>query len=348
MTAWHGARAPRWSYLLLDREDRPLGTLDGVLGGSVEVAALSRLGGSGSLTVDERGQTIDWMSHRVQCIYDPGIRDVAAWPVATMMFTSPQMRQTDTTRTYAVTLLSKMAVIDEDTVETSLSLAAGTAIIPAVVNLIESTGETRTAVTASAATLSNPLVWEAGESKLSIINDLLAAAGYWSLWCDGSGQFRVEPYVDPDARPTAYEFIDGETAIHTPEWGREQNLSSVPNKFVVVGQGSDETPPLIGVATNEDPDSPYSYQSRGRWITSVDEGVEGDSQAVFDQLARRRLWDAMSPVAKLTAEHAVIPLEPNQAISFTDHGETVRATIQRLSYEFTFDADCKAEWREIA
>lgn len=348
MTAWHGPRAPRWSFQLLDREDRPLGILDGVTGGSVEVVALSRLGGSGSLAIDERGQGIDWMSNRVQCLYDPGITGVDAWPVATMLFSSPRMRQTDTTRSYDVTLLTKVAVIDEDTVEASFSVAAGTPIIATVVQLIESTGETRIAATASDATLRNQLVWEGGESKLTIINDLLAAAGYWSLWCDGSGQYRVEPYVEPGARAVAYEFAEGETAIHAPDWDREQNLSSVPNKFVVVGQGSNEEPPLIGIALNEDPDSQYSYQARGRWITSVEEGVEGDSQQVFDQLAQRRLWDAMSPVAKLSAEHAVIPLDPNQVISFTDHGHSTRATIQRLGYKFTFDADCAVEWREIS
>lgn len=348
MTDWHGPRKPRWRFRLLDRADQELGLLDGVKGGSVDTVALSRLGGSGSLTIDERGQDIDWMSHRVQCVYDPGIPGVEAWPLATMMFTSPRMAKTPTHVTFEVTLLSKMAVIDEDTTEAVFSLDAGTPIIPAVVSLIQSAGETRISATPSDATLSNPLVWEAGESKLTIINDLLDAAGYWSLWCDGSGQFRVEPYRLPSERPVSFDFTAGPKAIHRASWVREQDLASVPNRFLVIGQGSDEEPPLVGIATNEDPESPFSYQSRGRWITAKDEGVEGDSQEVFDLLAQRRLLDAMSPVGKLAVEHALVPLDPNQVVRFQPRGYPARrATVQSMKVSFGFGAHVSAEWREI-
>ncbi|MBL5974792.1 MAG: hypothetical protein D3X82_13785 [Candidatus Leucobacter sulfamidivorax] len=348
MVAWHGPRKPRWRFRLLDSQDQDLGLLDGVKGGNCEVVALSRLGGSGSLTIDGRGQDIDWMRHRVQMVYDPGIPGVEPWPLATMMFTSPTLHRTATLSRFEVTLLSKMAVIDEDTVEAVYSLAAGAPIISTVVALIQSTGETRIAATPSEATLSNPLVWDAGESKLTIVNDLLQAAGYWSLWCDGAGLYRVEPYTLPADRPVSFDFAAGQTAIHRPAWDREQDLSSVPNRFLVIGQGTDEDPPLVGVALNENPDSPFSYQARGRWITATETGVEGDSQVVFDQLAQRRLLDAMSPVGKLSVSHAIVPLEQNQKVIFRPRGLTARAaTIQRMRYDFTFNGHCQAEWREI-
>lgn len=345
---FHLHRSPRWRHVLLDGEDRPLRDLDGITGGRVEAVALSRLGGSGSLSLDDREHPIeiDWLSHRVQSIYDPGIPGVEAWPVSTMLFTSPTMTQHDGYRSYAVELLTKLSVVDEDSVGDVYSLPAGTPIIATVVSLIESTGEDRIAVTPSDAVLKNPQAWDAGESKLTIINELLEAAGYWSLWCDGSGMFRVEPYRNPLDRPVSYEFVQGEASIHEPEWGREQDLFSVPNRFLVIGQGSDNEPPLVGEALNEDPESPYSFQARGRWITRTEEGVEGESQSVFDQLAQRRLLDAMDPVARLTVTHAILPLEPNQLIRFADSGTDVRATIQRLSYDFGFDSQCRAEWRE--
>lgn len=350
MVAWHGPRRPRWSFRLLDRSDWDLGELDGVSTevGQVELRALSRLGGSGSLTIADRGQAIDWMTHRVQAIYDPGISGAAAWPVATMLLSSPIERHTEAGREFEVGLLPKTAVVDEDSVESMYSLAAGTPIIATVVQLIQSTGESRIAVTPSGATLSNAQVWEAGTSKLTIVNDLLTAAGYWSLWCDGGGQFRVEPYRLPSERAVAFDFAAGTTSIHRPTWSREQDHSSVPNRFVVIGQGSDEAPPLVGVAENDDPASPYSFQARGRWITATEEGVEGDSQTVFDLLARRRLLDAMSPVAKLDVEHAIVPLEPNQLVLFRPSvGAPRLATIQGMTIGFGYDAHCAAEWREI-
>ncbi|WP_292788479.1 MULTISPECIES: hypothetical protein [unclassified Microbacterium] len=333
-----------WSFELLDSEDRPLGTLDGVTGGSGEIVAQSALGGSGSLDIDHR-QDIDWMRHRVRALFTAGD---SSWPMGTYLLSSPRENHTEMGVSYSVGLLTKMNVPNEDTVEGRYTLPAGTAIIPTVVALIESTGETRIAATASAAVLTAGLTWEAGTSKLTIINDLLQAAGYWSLWCDGSGLFRVEPYVDPASRPVAFEFEHGEKSLHFPDWNREQDHTSVPNRFVAVGQGDEEAPPLVGVATNEDPGSPYSFQQRGRWITATEEGVEAASQAVIDQYAARKLIDAMTPVSRLAVTHAMLALDPNDLVAFTpEDGRRRLATVQRMSFSFTFDTDVQAEWREV-
>lgn len=346
MPDWGGARSPRWRVYLLDGQDQRLQLLDGVTGGSVEVSATTRLGGSGSLSLDDRGQDVDWLKHRVQITYDPGIVGVEAWAVATMLLTSPRTTFMDGRRQFEVDLLSKMAVLDEDTTLDRYSLAPGKNIVQAVVELIKSTGETRIAVTESGATLSQAMTWDAGTPKLTIINDLLEAAGYWGLWCDGSGQYRIEPYRSPVQRPVSWEFQAGEAAIHKTGWQREQDLSTVPNRFVVVGQGSDESPAPVGVAENTNPESPYSYQARGRWITRTETGAEG-TQQVLTQLAERRLLAAMSPVAKLTVEHAIVPLEPAARVRFIGDGYATDATIQKMSYQIAFDSQCSAEWREI-
>jgi len=334
-----------WAFRLLDSRDRELHSLDGVTGGSADVVAQSVLGGSGALSIDG-DQGIDWMSHRVQAIYtDRGV----SWPFGTYLFASPTENHSEFGITYQVQLLSKMNIISEDTVEARYSLAAGTVVVPVVVALIQSTGETRISATASTAVLTSPLTWEAGTSKLTIINDLLQAIGYWSLWCDGAGQFRVQPYLNPASRPVAFDFEHGERSLHFPEWDREKDLTKVPNKFVAVGQGSDSVAPLVGVATNEDPNSPYSYQARERWITATEEGVEAATQSVIDQYAARKLRDAMDPVSRLSVTHALIKLEPNDLVSFTpEDGVRRLATVQRMAVSFTFDTDVKAEWREVS
>lgn len=346
--ALHGARSPQWKFMLLDRQDRPLRELEGVDGGGGEVVAQSRLGGSASLIIDERGQAIDWQSHRVQAIYDPGIPGEDPWPMGTYLFTSPEEAHGTPGVTYDVGLLTKMTAVDEDSTEARFSVAPGEPVIPIVRSLIESAGEHRISVTGSDAVLSSGITWDAGISKLTVINELLTAVGYWSLWCDGGGVFRVEPYLDPASRQPAYTFRHGERAVHFPEWGRSQDLSSVPNRFIAVGQGDEENEPLVGVALNENPDSPYSYQARGRWITATEEGVEGDSQAIFDQYAARRLRDLMNPVARMSATHAALPLAANDLVEFIpEDGIRRLATVQRMSFDFTYDTDFKVEWREV-
>lgn len=334
-----------FTFELLDAEDRPLGALDGVNGGRCEIVAQSTLGGSASMSIDDR-QKVDWMSNRVRVWWR---QDGGSWPVGTYLFTSPTEQHTQFgVTTFEVGLLTKMNVISEDNTDDRYSLPVGTLIIPTVLTLIQSTGETRIAATDGDATLTAAMTWEAGTSKLTIINDLLQAAGYWSLWCDGSGQFRVEPYQNPAQRVASFEFLHGEQSLHFPDWQREQDHTSVPNRFLAIGQGNEVTPPLVGVATNEDPASPYSYPSRGRWITATEEGVEGETQAVFDQYATRKLAEAMDPVARLKVTHAMLDLAPNALVAFTpEDGRRRLATVQRMSIDFTFDTDISAEWREV-
>lgn len=338
--------APSWEHWLLNSSDEPVMRLDGVTGGSVTLQGLTRLGGHGTLALDERrGQDIDWLKQRVQHVYHDG--EGGSWAVATMLFTSPTEHYSEYVKSFEVSTLPKTQIIDEDSFEAEYSLAEGINIIDTVVGIIQSTGEARIAVTRSSATLANPQAWEAGESKLTIINDLLDAAGYWSLHVDGAGQFRVEPYVDPGDREAVHHFEQGEASVHFPDWTRSQDLSAVPNRYVCVGQGSDEEPPLVGVAENMDPDSPFSFQARGRWITRREDGVEASSQQVIDQLAQRRLLAAMSPVEHVKATHKMLDLAPNDAIRFTDSGYSRKLTIQNMTIPFTFDAHILAEWRRI-
>lgn len=337
---------PAWRFELLDAEDRPLGTLDGVTGGSSEIVTQSALGGSAQLEMDHRGQELDWMSHRVQAIYSNGTEE---WPVGTYLLNSPEEKHSDTTLSFDIGLLTKMNVISRDRLTARHSVPTGADIIPAVVDVLASTGEERFAVTESPLTLASGISWPAGTTKLRVINDLLQAAGYWSLWCDGGGLFRVEPYLNPESRPIAHRFEHGKDSLHLPDWSREQNLSDVPNRFLAIGVGDDENPPLIGVATNNDPASPFSVPTRGHVFSAEpEEGVEAATQEVIDQYAERRLRDLMNPVARLGVGHAMLPLEPNDLVEFVpEDGVRRLATVQRMSMTFDWDTDITAEWREV-
>lgn len=347
MSLYTRPRKPSWSYTLLDDSDTPIRSMREVVGGSAEIVALSRLGGSATLDLKDLGQDIDWMRHRVQVTYDPGVTGFPAWPVGVFMLSSPNERHDASGRSWSVAMLPKMQVIDEDQLSSTLSYPAGTNYVAAAVALIQSTGETRIAVTESDLVSAGALTFEAGTPKLTVVNELLTAAGYWSLWVDGSGQFRVEPYVNPADRAVSIDFRDSKGALHSVNWEREQDHSAVPNRFVVVGEGDGDTPPLVGVAENTDRNSPYSYPSRGRWITRTEEGVEAATQSVINQLAKRRLNDAMAPVGHLSVEHLMLPLNPNDVVSFSHGTYSGLATVQRMSCDFTTGTTIKAEWREI-
>ncbi|MBL3682645.1 hypothetical protein D3229_09915 [Leucobacter aridicollis] len=315
-------------------------------GGGVELAALSRLGVSGSIEIDERGQDIDWLTARVQHVYDPGVEGVEPWPVATMRFTSPRDRHTSFGVSYSVELLSKLSILDSASPGAFYSLAEGTRIIDTVVSLIQSTGEKRIAVTPSDKTLPNQMVFDPASTILTIINELLKAAGYWSLWVDGAGVYRVEPYEDPSQRPESHRFENGDAQVRFPDWEREQDLSNVPNVYRVYREGSDEDDGIEGVYRNEDEESPFSIPRRG-FIIERSESAEVETVEEAVELATRRLRDAMSVVGRITASHAPLPLNPNEVIRHIDGTTDVRCTIQSMSLSFETGTECRAEWREV-
>lgn len=343
---WTGARAPRWIVEHLNDADQPLSRLP-VEGGDVKVAAFARLGGSASLTISvSDAQGINWFRDRIAITYDPGIATSETIPMGVYLFDSPTLNQ-GLVPTWDVELLTKMAVVDQDEVEDTYSLPEGSPIIPAVVELIESTGETRISATESEAVTSSALAFEAGTPKLTIINDLLTSANYSALWADGAGQFRVEPYIEPSARPLARTFAEGQASIHKPDWSREQDILSVPNRVVVISPGTDEEPPIIGIAENVDPDSPFSIPSRGRIISRTEEVSDMSSVEAAEAHAERLLVGGMAPQATLSVEHAIVPLDPHSLVRFVANGETRLATVREMNFDLSFDSQCDALWREL-
>lgn len=338
-------RRARWLVDLLDENDVEIGAVS-FLGGDAKIAAFAALGGSASLELTSNDiEDINLFRDRVRIAYDPGWGDDYVWPVGTYLFDSPK-EQRGIAPSVELPLLTKLAVVDQDAVEESYSLPEGSNIVQAVSDLILSTGESRIALTESSEVTSSTLVFEAGTPKLSIINALLNSANYASLWCDGSGQFRVEPYVEPRSRPIAREFATGELSIHKPNWAREQDVLSIPNRVVVVASGSNDAPPIVGRAENTDPDSPYSIPSRGRVISRNEQVEDMSSQAAADSYAQRLLAGGMTPVSKLSVTHAIVPLNPNDLVRFVTDEDRL-ATVSNMSFDLNYASQCVAEWREV-
>ncbi|WP_115728242.1 hypothetical protein [Actinomyces culturomici] len=338
-------RQAEYVVRLLDEDDREIRVLDGVTGGSVSLSASTRLRASGSLSIRETGEPIDWLSQRVRIDYEPV--GVEGWPLGVFLLSTPQDAYSDSGRAWDVELLGKLAILDGTAVEATTSVEAGENLVGAAKQFAVEAGWDRIAVTPSQTVAASQIVWEAGTSLLTIINDLLSAAGYWAAFVDGYGVLQLQPYTRPASRAQAFAFVEGEESIHSAEWTRDQDLASVPNRVVLVGQGSGDTPALVGVATNEDPESPYSVQRRGRWISLSETGVEAADQATIDALAHRRLIDASTPQATLQISHMPIPIVPNDAGVFRSQGVDARVVVKSVEYQLDPTALAKTKLLEV-
>lgn len=345
-----GDRTQSFSYQLLDNEGAHLGALDGVKGGTVEWHQSAAVKGGGKLTVVQRHRfQHNWLKRRIKIImHIEGMDDT---PLGVFIPSAPVENWDDMNLTLDLDLYDKSTVLDNDYVLSTHTVPEGANVIDEVRSLITSTGEGAGSITDAKATLDKAMVWDAGTSKLTIINDLLAAANYNSLHVDGNGKFQVDKYRLPKDRPSVHFFSDGFESIYAPEFGYAKDEFAVPNKVVMIGQGDGDTEALRAVATNENPDSPYSYQSRGRWIVDVTTGVEAVDQAALDDKAQRRLHDLTTPPGTLTIDHAPLPwLSLGDKVRFKriEADIDIHATVQSMQISLDPTDLQRTELQEVA
>ena len=358
------ARATGWRIELLDRTDAFVEDITAyVTTGSLDWNAFRSIIGGGELSLAESLDRIDWISARIKTTFlmQPftlGAARGTAQPIIEVPMGvwiparySPEMKEWGSTA--QLVLLDKLAILDQDRLPSVYSLAAGANIVAAVRLLIQGAGELRHEIGTSSATLRQARAWEAGTARLTIINELLEAAGFTSLWVDNVGIFRAEPYVSPGDRPVVWDFSGSETSVTLPEYAEDFDMHAIPNRFVCVGNGSQDEVALIGVAENRDPNSPYSYQNRGRWVTEVEDGVDAATQQIIDELALRRLADSATPAVRMGLEHLPIAIPsgdthiPLRVDNVVLSPNGVRSTIAELTIALEYNGKMNSTLRRF-
>jgi len=352
--------------------DHLVGVLDGVFEGSLSWTYNTSVKGTGKATLIDLDvvdttpgllRVADLTLESVRLRPVQVIQGLPENPLGIFLVSAADEDWEDTGRTYALELLDKCTVLDQDLVDESYSVAAGTKILPTVQAIVASAGE-YLAIDASVTTaVSTGQVWDAGTSKLNIINDLLSIAGYSALWMDGYGNFQATPSQLPADRDLSYallglprELRDGEQSIYSPSWTRTKDSYSVPNKVLAIqAAGGTDDPAIVGEWTNQDPTSPYSYQSRGRWITYVVDGVEvpdgtAATQLAFLQSRAQTTLVQMSAVqASIKLTHLPIPLVIGDVLQFsnTDAGIDTQYQATSMALDTTSTGLMKTTLQEV-
>ena len=314
IAALTGSRSARYRYEILDRYMNLRGPLDGVQGSSLTESAASSLKRGGNMAVTDRGQDINWLTDRVKVTYE--VDGYGEWGCGAYVPSMPDEAWRDGGRRWDVQMLDVATVLAEDRLAATYSLDAGTNIVDAVRTLITDGGESAGAITDSDLTLPTPRAWEAGSTRLEIINDLKDIANYFALFSDGDGQLRFEPYVRPAVRPVKWEFIDGETCIYRPDLSRKRDLYAVPNRVIVKGRGTGDDEGLVAVADNTNPDSDFSITTLGRVKAAEPYEVDAADQATLDAIAQRRLIEATTPTSTIVIQALPVPVSTNDAVRF--------------------------------
>jgi hypothetical protein len=338
----YGNRTTAWRWEVFEHVgsvDSLLGFLDGVVVGSATLSELlyASVKGKGTLRIADletaqagmlRVRDLPLSSMRIRPVQlIEGLPEIE-WGM--YLISAAPEEWSDTGRVLTVELLDKATVLSQDEISETYSVDTSTPILSAVAAVVASAGESIEVDAEVTKTLSSPMVWPTGTSKLTIVNELLAALNYNSLRVDRNGSFRATPYELPADRSSTYELlnlprelIDGEQSIYNKAWTRDQDLYGVPNKVVAVQSATGDEEALIGEYTNTDPSSPFSYVSRGnRWITRTLSGVETpegtalEVVAFLEDKARRALIAASSPQATVEVSCLPIPVRSGDVVQF--------------------------------
>lgn len=193
----------------------------------------------------------------------------------------------------------------------------GTNAVAKAVEILESL-KLKTNKPSSSFKLSRDVTYEATDSWLTIVNDLLARAGYASCWPDAYGTIQMAPYVEPEERAASWTFRDDERSIMLPQVGMTDNATEIKNVVCLTYQ--DEDVSIWAKSSNVDPASEASVSSRGYEISlseTVDELSGATSAAKLAELksiARRRLVEQSSAIEYVSLGFPWVPLSPNDAI----------------------------------
>jgi hypothetical protein len=124
----------------------------------------------------------------------------------------------------------------------------------------------------------------------------------------------------------------------------DRDSFDVPNKVIAI-QAADggDAAAITGVWTNEDPDSPYSYQARGRWIPHTIDSVEcpdgttAEIKAFLEGRARATLIQMSAVQAQIKVEHLPIPVRVSDVLQFahTEARIDSRYVITRIELDAT-------------
>lgn len=348
-----------WAFMLLDMADRPIAELEGVEAGSLERSIHTEVRSAGSMTVADP-QRVDWHRHRVGISYQ--FRDEAGqsheYPLGVFLPTTPTTRHGDTGLVADVQVFDKMTMLARGAVSSTWSVDAGTSVVDAVAEVLGQVHETKiSGPDDGGGNLTSSMVYDPGTPLLRIINDVLEAGNFFSIWVDGNGVWRLDPYIEPNRRGVEWAHETGANAVFEAEFEHEADGFDVPNVVIVTGKPEqdgegNELPAPFGVARNEDPDDPFSVPSRGYEIARVEDDQDTVSEAVLGQLAARRLLELSSVTSTYRISHAWLPLDLNSAVRLRAPEQGVDALTVLQKDSWSWDAQgtvslVRADLREV-
>lgn len=221
-----------------------------------------------------------------------------------------------------------LVVLAEDKVLDRYVAASGALYHTIIEQLVADAGFPDVQVEYTSLTLPAAKEWEPGTPKLTIVNNLLDAINYRSLYMDADGVPRSEPYLSPDSAPVVWTYEISKDSVILPGIDVTLDLFDVPNAWVATISEPDR-PVLTSRYVNDDPNSILSTVYRGRTVVEVlgnmfdgeEGGIEAATQAILDAKVAAMAAEASQQYIIAEFTTALMPFHGTGDVVILDYGE---------------------------
>jgi len=263
---------------------------------------------------------VDFVAPFMTVVYDDGTEETSQMGLFNVV--PPSQTITEETRTATLAGNDLTWLLASDVFENGYTVEKGTNVVAAVETVIRSVGLTRIVIAPTDKTLASTTSWKPATTKLEVINDLLNAIGYYTLYMTKDGMLASKPYqsaktpnvsvvydtTDPYSRVMVHGAVKKDT---TPD--------RIANKVVVVKDNANEDP-IVAVAINSNPLSPTSTVSLGITIAKTYTESNFVDEEAAQVMAQRRLEEASQVYNKLTLTTTVdVNREPHEVYQLNIH-----------------------------
>lgn len=192
----------------------------------------------------------------------------------------------------------------------------------------------------------SPVTW------LRIVNDLLRAINFRSVWCDERGRFRCQGYQLPSARPPEFTF-DADGLLHGAV-GEDRTVSEdvwrTPNRWVFRWTNAPEGTATANLSYtyNLPASDPMSAASRGLvWTSVVD--YEAASRAKLVEIGDRRVQSDRTVTTRYTVSVGPFPVVGHADIyTYRDLAAAADRKVQAVTYTVDLlGADTEMTWEAV-
>ena len=185
------------------------------------------------------------------------------------------------------------------------------------------------------------------QTKLAVINDLLDRAGFDSARTDPYGTVLMRRSQGVADRAPSWDFVEGRNARFLRDVTDERDTTGVANVVYAVYTGAategGEQVTTIGVATDDDPASPWSTASLGREIVARYDYQEYATQTQADAKAAEMLASTRSVLRKVTLSHVYAPATIGDAVRVDYRSAGITETLSVRTQRITLGDGCLTE-----